>query len=403
MTSTTLIHRLTAIAAVGFCIAVTLLLGFAFWASSTVDQKEVARQTGFVATGLRQILDRVPKEQESVTLWDDSVAQAKANNQPWMVENLGKWVGDYFGHDEVYVLDSADRPIHAMRQGVTVDVGEFTSRQGLVLPLARKLRAEMAEVSQGLSDSSQTVGSMGERDILMVDEIPTEISVKPIVASTTAVVVAPGSEYLHVSFRRVANSLISEIERTYGIDELRLEALSDGGPAPSVPVADANGRYLGFLTWKPSLPGHQLLQQALPGTIAAIAVGGGLLILLLRRLTISARELAASEARTRFLAFHDTLTGLPNRAFFEECLERALAEASRSDTFVALHLLDIDRFKHINDTRGHAAGDDVIRGAALRFGKSISPGDTVARLGGDVLAIIQTGILTSSAAQELAN
>src|SRR3569833_768914 len=180
MTSTTLIHRLTAIAAVGFCIAVTLLLGFAFWASSTVDQKEVARQTGFVATGLRQILDRVPKEQESVTQRDDSVVQAKANNQPWMVENLGKWVGDYFGHDEVYVLDSADRPIHAMRQGVPVDVGEFTSRQGLVLPLARKLRAEMADASKGLSDSSQTEGSMGERDILMVDDIPTEISVKPI-------------------------------------------------------------------------------------------------------------------------------------------------------------------------------------------------------------------------------
>jgi diguanylate cyclase (GGDEF)-like protein/PAS domain S-box-containing protein len=94
-----------------------------------------------------------------------------------------------------------------------------------------------------------------------------------------------------------------------------------------------------------------------------------------------------SEAYNRFLAFHDTLTGLPNRAFLYERVERALAESQAVGANVALMMLDIDRFKEINDTYGHLAGDELIREFSQRLTAVVGGDHMVARLGGDEFAI----------------
>lgn len=88
------------------------------------------------------------------------------------------------------------------------------------------------------------------------------------------------------------------------------------------------------------------------------------------------------------LAFHDTLTGLPNRALFNEHLTQAMAEAKRHGHLVGLMFLDIDRFKEVNDTMGHETGDLLLKRAAERLKARMRKGDTVARLGGDEFAII---------------
>lgn len=89
-----------------------------------------------------------------------------------------------------------------------------------------------------------------------------------------------------------------------------------------------------------------------------------------------------------YLANHDPLTGLPNRAFFRDQLERAVANAERGQAF-ALLCLDLDRFKSVNDTMGHAAGDELLKQVADRLRQAARAGDVVARLGGDEFAIIQ--------------
>jgi diguanylate cyclase len=103
-------------------------------------------------------------------------------------------------------------------------------------------------------------------------------------------------------------------------------------------------------------------------------------------------ERKAAEARIRFLANHDALTGLPNRVLFRDRLEQALARARRDGDQVAVMCLDLDRFKEVNDLRGHAAGDALLKQAAARLGAAIRETDTVARLGGDEFAIIQSGL-----------
>jgi len=95
------------------------------------------------------------------------------------------------------------------------------------------------------------------------------------------------------------------------------------------------------------------------------------------------------EAHLRTLAFHDTLTGLPNRALLLQRLTERLANARSTGCGVAVHFIDLDGFKAINDTHGHAAGDDVLRTVARRLERTIRENDTIARLGGDEFVVVQ--------------
>lgn len=101
-------------------------------------------------------------------------------------------------------------------------------------------------------------------------------------------------------------------------------------------------------------------------------------------------------------ASHDSLTGLPNRAFFEGRLIRALRNASKLDEQVAVLYLDSDRFKGINDNFGHAAGDAVLTAVATRVRAQLREDDLVARLGGDEFAVLLAPLYKAEDAQRIA-
>lgn len=107
------------------------------------------------------------------------------------------------------------------------------------------------------------------------------------------------------------------------------------------------------------------------------------------------------EKRIRFAAHHDALTQLPNRLMFLETLEKALARVRRGDQ-IALLLIDLDRFKRVNDANGHAAGDALLREVARRLTQITRETDLVARLGGDEFAVLQIPADTPLAAEKLA-
>lgn len=106
-----------------------------------------------------------------------------------------------------------------------------------------------------------------------------------------------------------------------------------------------------------------------------------------RRLEIE-EELRESHGRYRHLAHHDSLTGIPNRTLFLDRFQHALANARRYHTRLGLLFIDLDRFKTINDTWGHEAGDRILKAAADVLQKSIRESDTAARIAGDEFAIL---------------
>ena len=109
-----------------------------------------------------------------------------------------------------------------------------------------------------------------------------------------------------------------------------------------------------------------------------------------------------AEQELRYLANYDTLTGLPNRALLSERLGRAIVRARRQETRVAVLFLDLDRFKDINDSLGHAAGDRLLKAAATRLQATVSASDTVARLGGDEFTVVLEDVESLPAVERMA-
>jgi diguanylate cyclase (GGDEF)-like protein len=107
-------------------------------------------------------------------------------------------------------------------------------------------------------------------------------------------------------------------------------------------------------------------------------VGFGMILLLLEE----------QIEHNKHLALHDVLTGLPNRRLFQDRLESAIERARRTETQTALLVLDLDRFKQVNDSMGHHVGDLLLQQVARMFGSRVRRSDTVARTGGDEFSVI---------------
>jgi diguanylate cyclase (GGDEF)-like protein len=138
-------------------------------------------------------------------------------------------------------------------------------------------------------------------------------------------------------------------------------------------------------------------------------IAGAILLVLVLMLAVAGyqlwlrlRQQRRAEARVRYMAHHDALSGALNRASFTEALQQAAWRRNEGGPGFALLCLDLDHFKEVNDTMGHAAGDEVLRVATQRLNDAVREGDKVARLGGDEFAILLSGVSSVEAVTPLA-
>ncbi len=169
-------------------------------------------------------------------------------------------------------------------------------------------------------------------------------------------------------------------------------AIVTSAPAKADPVLalpNAVGEPSLYLTWTPYKPGNLVRERLVPLTIGgfclAILLFGGVAFYL-RWVT---KDLAESQARSRQMIGRDHLSGLANRLLFSEKLDAELDAMASAGSGLAVLFLDLDRFKDVNDTYGHQAGDELIRAVARRIAGLLGSGDVLARFGGDEFAIIQ--------------
>ena len=165
-------------------------------------------------------------------------------------------------------------------------------------------------------------------------------------------------------------------------DAIREALLAPEGTTTETEIADAAGAPIAV-----ELVSRRILHHGRPHQVIAVR---------------DLRERRRAEERIRFLAHHDPLTRLPNRAGFAERLERLMQVPGRPPAPFALLALDLDRFKAVNDTLGHAMGDALLVKATARLRAAIHAEDVVARLGGDEFAVVQFAPGQPEAATELA-
>jgi diguanylate cyclase len=157
-------------------------------------------------------------------------------------------------------------------------------------------------------------------------------------------------------------------------------------------VAGRPARRIGVLElYLPYAPIAAEVQTELQVLYLALALGLAALYIALFVITLSVtRRLRQQVASNAFLARHDALTELPNRAMFLERAHRAVEAARRLQRASTIAIIDLDRFKEINDTLGHATGDELLIMLAKRLAAQMRPEDTIGRLGGDEFGLILT-------------
>jgi len=393
------VARPVAMAMVALAVLVASIIA---WSTHRADALATERQQALVMTLIDKSKAAIAHDQEASTVWDDSVRKMEQFplDLPWIDNNLGIWFHDYYGHDRTFILDQNDHPVYAMIDGVRVDSAAYSSLRPIAEKLARQLRLRMALGDTPRDASNLTLGAL---DIAGFGGHTAIVSVKPIVPDTKAVVQKKGSEYLHVSVRYLDGNFATEAAERYLLDGARFSRSGKTqGNETAIAISAASGRVAGYFIWKPFGPGASVLKQIAPTLLAVLIFLSIGTALLLRRLFRNMMALQASEAQAQHLAFHDVLTGLANRALFEDHLDHALASVRRDGPSVALLYLDLDRFKIVNDTQGHPTGDLLIQAVAQRLSEATRSSDTVARLGGDEFAIILTGVRSSVDADLLA-
>jgi diguanylate cyclase len=185
------------------------------------------------------------------------------------------------------------------------------------------------------------------------------------------------------------------------IMQLTLSAAVAEPKVNSVIVPGPDGQYGAQISWLSDRPGDPILNRLLPIAVfsaIAIMIFAWLAYVHVTRVT---DNMLRSEERAQHMAGHDTLSGLPNRLRFTEHLAALLPRCHQEGGGLAVLFIDLDKFKEVNDTYGHAAGDFVIVGCAERMAAQLRASDVLARFGGDEFAIIQTGVRSAHDAELL--
>ena len=400
-------------------VSLVLLAGIALRTAEESNELATGRQSRLAAAALEAAEARLKPDLRPVAVSDEGYRRIHLRFDPdYTAAIVATPLFEDFGHDVTMVFGPSRQMQFVWMGGhrVTDDRAEATATA--VLDLVDAVRTRMRDlearypaakpVPERAIGRSPAARAALERESLEPDPLAGRIVAETGLidaAGHAAVAVAaavlpehtaglrrPGPPTVIVGLRYVGDRLLTDITRTAMLQELRYvpaeAGRSDAGSA-SLPLATTGGRVLGHLVWTPTDPGSQMLQHLGPVLTVAGALFVAFAIVVIRQFRSAAREIAESEARAKWSSLHDALSGIANRVLLAEQLNEAVAElVTRPERPLAIVYVDLDRFKDINDTLGHHAGDMVIRETANRLTEVARPGDTPARISGDEFALI---------------
>ncbi|MBX5157945.1 MULTISPECIES: ATP-binding protein [unclassified Rhizobium] len=284
------------------CAAAVLLCGFAWLAAVKVDDLSLRRQADFVDQGLEEQIAALPREQESIAKWDDAFLYAKQRNHEWLLDNIGRWTSQYFGHDRTYIFDDTNRLMFAFRDGADAMPPRLGSDDGQEMTaLAGEMRAVLAE--QAAKPGTKPLGQLATVRTIMIGSRPAIASARPILPSSARMQVEAGQEFIAVSVKFIDEKAAESIAHYARLEGLHFASKSEDGRA-EVPVSSRDGGTIGYLVWSPILPGFMLLQQIAPAGLGCLALLIAVVFWLGRGLHRTSLTLLDSQAEITHHRYH---------------------------------------------------------------------------------------------------
>ncbi|MGE3143793.1 MAG: putative bifunctional diguanylate cyclase/phosphodiesterase, partial [Hyphomonadaceae bacterium] len=395
--------RLMLIISGGLVFFAAVLIAVIVYSGVSANRAAVERERQLVENALDRSVIRVLSEQKSVAFWDDAVAAVSLHglDTAWIDVQYGAYLNETYGHDEIFIVNDKDAPVYAYVEGARVDPTEAYARHqrafdAIVAEARRDARSGLRTRDYGFeADQENYRELLGARlarwtgHILSLDGTPAIVSAITIVPNLDATLLR-GTPYMLVSVVRIDNGFLHDIGKSLLLPDLTLSAHPGrGGALASEDFVADDGSPLGYMTWTTRRPGQRIIVFILP-LVALGIVGAGMFVAhMLRRLKRASTALTTREARSRYEAQHDALSGLANRQHFSDTLGAQLLQSAARLEGVAVAYADVDRFKDVNDTLGHHAGDELIKAVAERLQTFVAPTDFLARFGGDEFAVMR--------------
>ncbi len=362
-------------------------------ASRDVNSQSRHRKAEAVAVGLR--FDGREQAEKSIpqAYWDEAVVNLDQRfDHDWAREFIGQYLFYTAGLELAAVADRNDQIRIYMLGGEEISPPNHPELVRAAQPLISEIR--QAEASRGpIADyydrHRSTVRPITGNRITLVGNRLVLLSGVLVQPDRTARLSGPRAPIV-LSGKIVGDDAVKALGARYSLNSPRLFIGPTAGRIDRNKVEiTGNGRVLATLEWIADRPGHQLLAKMIPITLLFSAALAAIVFLSLARSKRLATDLEESRASARYLAEHDQLTGLPNRLRFERAFAREMSYLRRDRRSFALHVIDLDHFKSVNDSLGHQAGDELLRRVGDELGSICRSGDFLARLGGDEFILLQ--------------
>lgn len=359
------------------------------------DATASAREQHMVEQGFYHQVQELNKVIATQVGWDDAVLMLDhRQSADWADFNLGNYLYTFNGFTHSFVVDGREQVFYASFNGERAKLGDyaaFASTADQLLPRIRQAESLRPKLVARPGKGNLVIPPIQANTIGRIDGR---------VYLVTATLVQPDfGQYLPKTSRApvaitalpIDVKLLSGFARRYLLDQLTVapdQARRSGNG--TLVLRDLKQNSIATLIWNPRKPSAALLDRLLVPLLLVAVLLGLLAWLMMRRSAAVVTDLIASEARAKHLAFHDPLTQLPNRAMLFERLHAMLATAGGQGGYVTVLCVDLDRFKEINDTLGHHAGDLVIEITAARLRLACAGSALIARLGGDEFVVLSS-------------
>ena len=385
------------------CIAVGVLSS-----AQRADRISADSEKEAVLRSIDENADRALRHLQSVASMPQAITNIRDSySAAWVDRRVGQWLETFYNAEIVVVFGAGDQTAYLRSRN-----------EGEALPA--DLAAELApalDILRGRSTGQpHRVILVTPRDwskpanaVALIQSFLGQPAIVAAVAIGEETNAANGSNGVPIvaSVKYIDDRLLAKIGGRLRVDGLRMadptaDPVADpmvariaGAAATTaddrlIELSDAQGTAIARLVWRPKRPGGAVIMSVVPFVAIALVAFAMLIVFIMRHLQRTTAAIAAGERQLRHLALHDPVCGLPNRIYFAERLERAIAEVRGGGLTAAVFYIDLDHFKDVNDTLGHHIGDELILNVTRRLSQIMREDDLVGRLGGDEFAIIMT-------------